>query len=63
MKSVVGKMERKSEIAIILNKYKYTLDDLINSSDTEFSDFLDPPDWPGVIIKDHTMRLGLKAVY
>ena len=36
--------ERKSEIVAIPNKYKDTFDDLIDSSDTEFSDQLESPD-------------------
>lgn len=33
-------MEKKSEIVAISNKYKNILDDLINSSDEEFLDWL-----------------------
>ena len=43
--------EGKSEIAEILNKYKDTLYDLIDSLDTEFSDQPESPDWPGPIDK------------
>lgn len=38
---MVGGVEKKSEITAILNKYKDTLDDLINSSDTESSNQLE----------------------
>ena len=38
LKQVVGGAEGKSEIVAIPNKYKNTLDDLIDSSDTEFLD-------------------------
>ncbi len=34
-KQVVGDIEEKSEIAVIPNKYKDTLDDLMDSSDAE----------------------------
>ena len=44
-------MEGKSEIAAILNKYKDTLDDLIDSSDIESPDQPDYPAWPGLIDK------------
>lgn len=39
----------KSEIAAIRNKYKDTLNDLINSSDTKFLDWLNSLDWPRLI--------------
>ena len=35
----------------ILNKYKNTLDDLIDSSNIEFSDQSDSLDWPEIINK------------
>ncbi len=46
-----GGAERKSEIIAIPNKYKDTLDDLIDSSDIESPDRPDSPDWPGLIDK------------
>ena len=48
---MVGGAERKSEIVAIPNKYKDTLDDLIDSLDTEFSDQPKSPNWPGPIDK------------
>ena len=36
---------------VIPNKYKDTLDDLIDNSDTEFPDQPDSPDQPGLIDK------------
>ncbi len=41
----------KSEIAAIPNKYKDTLDNFIDSSDTESPDRSDSPDRPGLIDK------------
>ncbi len=35
LKQAVGGVEKKSEIAMIFNKYKDTLDDLMDSSDAE----------------------------
>ncbi len=43
--------EGKSEIVAILNKYKDTLDDLIDSSDTESPDRPDSPNWSGIFDK------------
>ncbi len=43
--------EEKSEITAIPNRYKDTLDDLIDSSDTESPDWPDSPDRPGLIDK------------
>ncbi len=51
LKQAVGGAERKSEITAIPNKYKDTLDELINSSDTESPDQSDSPDQPGLIDK------------
>ena len=42
---MVGGGEGKSEIAAIPNKYKDSLDDLIDSSDTESPDQPESPDW------------------
>ena len=39
-------VERKSEIMAISNKYNNTLDNLIDSSDTEFPDQLESLNWP-----------------
>ena len=44
-------MEWKSKIMAILNKYKDTLDDFIDSSDTESLDYLDSLNWPKLIDK------------
>ena len=41
LKHMVGEAEEKSEIAPILNQYKDTLDNLIDSSDTESPDHPD----------------------
>ena len=41
--------EEKSEIATMPNKYKDTLNDLINSLDIEFSNCLDSLNWPELI--------------
>lgn len=38
LKQAVGEAERKSQIIAILNKYKDTLDDIIDRLDTKFSD-------------------------
>lgn len=54
LKQAVGKAEEKSEIVVILNKYNNTLDDLIESSDTEFLDWLESLDQPKSL-----NRLGL----
>ena len=42
---MVGKAKGNSEIVVTPNKYKDTLDDLIDSSDAE------SPDWQGLIDK------------
>ena len=42
-------MGEKSEITAIFNKYKDTLDDLIDSSDTESLDHPDSPNRPGLM--------------
>ncbi len=47
----LGGAEEKSEIAAIPNKYKDTLDDLIDSSNTESQDRPNSSDWPGLIDK------------
>ena len=49
LKQAVGGAEGKFEIAAIFNKYKDTLDDLIDSSDTKSPDYSDSPNWPGLI--------------
>ena len=49
LKQAVRGAEEKSEITAIPNKYKDTLDNLINSSDIEFSDYPNSPNWPGLI--------------
>lgn len=41
----------KSDITVILNRYKDTLDDLIDSSDSDLSDRSNSLDWPGLIDK------------
>ena len=43
---MIGGAKVKSEIAAILNKYKETLDDLIDSSDIESPDYPDSPNRP-----------------
>ena len=48
---MVREAEGKSEIAAILNKYKDTLDDLIDSLDTESPDQPESSDWLGPIDK------------
>ena len=45
-------MEEKSEITAISNKYKDALNNLIDSSDTEFPNYLDSPNWLGLIDKE-----------
>ena len=45
-----------SEIIVISNRYKDTLDDLTDSSDAKSLD------WPDQLIRGHAMRLDLKAV-
>ena len=47
----MGGAEGKSEISAIPNKYKDSLDDLIDSSDIEFPDWSDSPDYPRLIDK------------
>ena len=44
-------VDGKSEIAAIPNKYKNTLDNLIDSSDAESLDYPDSPNRPGLIDK------------
>ncbi len=51
LKQAVGGAEGKSKIIAIPNKYKNTLDDLIESSDIESQDRPDSPDWPRLIDK------------
>ncbi len=48
---MVGGVEGKSEIAAIPNKYKDTLDDFIDSSDTESPDRPDSLGWPRLVDK------------
>ena len=48
---MIGEAEGKSKIAAIPNKYKDTLDNLIDSSDTEFPDQSEFPNWPEPIDK------------
>ena len=48
---MVGETEGKSEIATILNKYKDTLDDLIDSLDIEFLGHPDSLNWLELIDK------------
>ena len=43
--------KEKSEIVAIYNKYKNTLDDLINSSDTASLDYTNSSNWPRLIHK------------
>ena len=50
-KQVVQGAEGWSEIIAILNKYKDTLDDLIDSSDTKSPDHLNSPNWAKFIYK------------
>ena len=52
-------MKVKSEIAVILNKYKNILNDLIYNSDIKFSDDLDTLNWPRLI--DKWLRNMLKS--
>lgn len=54
-------MERKSEIVVILNKYKNTFNNLIDSLDTESPDWLDFPDWPKLIDKESWNRFRSKV--
>lgn len=52
-------MEGKSEIAVIFNNYKDTVDNLINSSDTKS---LDWPDFPNRLkLIDKELRNTLKS--
>lgn len=51
MYQALGETECKSEIASIFNKYKDTFHDLIDNSDTEFSDWLKFLSLPGAIDK------------
>lgn len=50
-KQEVGEAEGKSEITAISHKYKNTLNNFIDSSDTESSDRLDSLNRPGLIDK------------
>ena len=43
--------KKKSEIAVISNKYKDSLDDLIDSSNTKSLDYPDSSNWPRFIDK------------
>ena len=52
MKQAIGRTEGKYEIATISNKYKDTLDDLMDSSDTKSLDYLDSLNWPEFIDKE-----------
>ena len=53
---MVGGAERKFEITAILIKYKNTLNNLIDSKDTESADYLDSLNWPELIDKrSHNM--------
>ena len=45
-------MEEKSEIIVIFNKYKDTLNNLINNSDIKSPDYPDSPNWLGLIDKE-----------
>ena len=49
---MVRRVEGKSEIVVIPNKYKHTLDDLIDSLNTEFTDQPKSPDQLGPIDKE-----------
>ncbi len=51
LKQAFGRVEKKSEITAIPNKYKNTLDDLIPSSVTESQDRTNSPDRPETINK------------
>lgn len=46
MKQAIEKIEEKSEIIVISNKYKDILNNLIDSSDTDFPDWLKTPNLP-----------------
>lgn len=54
-------MKGKSEIAAILNKYKDTLDNRIDSPDTKFLDWSDSPYRPGLIDKRSRNVPGSKS--
>ena len=56
---MVGKVVKKSKILWILNKYKNTLDNLIDSLDTEFLDYLDSRNRSRLI--DKGLRNALKS--
>lgn len=56
VKQAVGKIEENFEITAIPNRYKDTIDDLIDSSDTKSSDGSKPID------NKSRNALGLKAV-
>ena len=51
LKQAVGEVEEKSEIGAIYNKYKNTLDDLINNSNTKSPDHLNSLNWSRLIDK------------
>lgn len=44
-------MKERSEIVVIFNKYRDTLNNLIDNSDIEFPNWPDFPNWPGLIDK------------
>ncbi len=58
---MVREVERKSEIAAILNKNKDTFDDLIDSSNTKFPNWPDFPDRPRLIDKGSCNMLRSKS--
>ncbi len=51
LKQIVKGAEEKFEIIVISNKYKNSLDNLIDSSDIEFLDWPNFSDWLGLINK------------
>lgn len=55
---MVGKAERRSAIVAISNKYKDTLDDFINSSDKEFSNWLESIDKELCNVKSERSLIG-----
>lgn len=52
LEQTVGRVEEKSEIIAIFNKYKDTFDNLIDSSHTKSPDWLEFPNWSGPMNKD-----------
>ena len=58
-KQTVGEVEGKSKIVAIFNKYKNTLNNLIDSLDTESLDCPDFSNWLGLI--DKRSRNTLKS--